>query len=365
MGKAAQPVFGYGGGGLHILQVELHHGAGVHLSCIGHGDAGLAALSSPDVLRGFQLGIGKGGVAQTVAEGEQGLLCEVLVGAVFHAVIAEIRQLVVVAVEGHGQPSAGAEFSRKQIRHSLAAHGAGIPGLDNGRSLFIAGAKVDRAAAEVHNHKGGILIAQHLDHPPLAVRQKQILLVALHALGQQFFPFHGFVQAGDNHHQVCHIRHGTHFSQPVAVVARVLQLLLVQVAALGVEHPALGQGGPDGLQHRVVLIGGAVVVALQGHDGVGVGAYHCDAAQLLRIQGENPVVFQQHQGLTGHAVIYIPVVGGVHILQIQVVKGGMGIEHTQLHPGGHQLGGCMAHLLLRNHPQLHSVKHMLIGTAAV
>ena len=58
-------------------------------------------------------------VTETIAEGEQGLPCEVTVGAVRHLIVKEVGQVVSALVEGYGQFSTGVVVAEENLCQCL------------------------------------------------------------------------------------------------------------------------------------------------------------------------------------------------------------------------------------------------------
>ena len=76
------------------------------------------------------------GIAQSEAEGEQGLALEVAVGAVLHRVVEEVGQIFGMLVEGDGQFAAGVVVAKEHFCQRLTSQFATIPCLKDGIARF-------------------------------------------------------------------------------------------------------------------------------------------------------------------------------------------------------------------------------------
>lgn len=159
------------GGVAHIGLDDLH---AVPLSRIADLDGDLVAGGI--VCRRADL---KGGVAQTIAEGEQGCALEIAVGAVGHVVVVERRQLAVVLIEGDRQLAAGVVIAEKNVGHGRASLLAGIPGLQDGIAGLQLGGKGHGAAAAVDQHDFLAGLMERLEEIALDGRQLNAGAVAV------------------------------------------------------------------------------------------------------------------------------------------------------------------------------------------
>ena len=136
---------------------------------------------------------------------------------------------------------------------------------------------------------------------------------------------------------------------------------------LGVQHAdaMLLRVGADALQEGHIAAGGTVVVALQGGDGVGVGADHGNGPDLGGVKGQNAVVLEQHHGLAGgvqrQGVVLVGVAVGVGDGVVLAVVG----EQAQHNAAGEHALAAAGDVLLGHQTLLIGLHHVQVGVAAV
>ena len=101
---------------------------------------------------GDGVGEGESGIGKTVAEGEEGFFGEVAVGAIGHAVAGEGRELGDGFIERDGETAGGIVVAGEDVGDGGAAFFAGIPGFEDGGSVFIGPVDGEGAAAGQDNN---------------------------------------------------------------------------------------------------------------------------------------------------------------------------------------------------------------------
>ena len=212
---------------LQVADVHLHHFRAVAPSLVGDRHVephyGVACLSAqcPD-LRHTPLAYLKVGVAQTIAEGEQGI-GEVAIGAPLHRIILVVGQLFGGAIERDGQFATGVAVTEEHVGHSRSALLPGIPHLQDGIARFRLGLQGNGRARTVDQYDA---LAGILQGPQE---------VALH-LGQFYA---GAVATAETFHTDGHLlalqsrRNATHEDHRLRTLQLVDNLLVVDGAFLG------------------------------------------------------------------------------------------------------------------------------------
>ena len=203
---------------------------------------------------------------------------------------------------------------------------------------------------------------------PLGRGQEKILLVpgtggvALVGL----FALQSLVQAQDQDHHVAVLHHRHGLRHAVAGLGQGLHPVPPEVAAFRVQHPAMALHGVlDALQDGDIAGGGAVVVSNQSRPAVGVGADDPDGAHRLRVQGQKPVVFQQHAGLQGSLVGQGQMLRALHRLIGDGVVLAPLPQDAQEIPGGKEPLGGNCNILLGDQPLPQGQEQTAVAVAAV
>ena len=111
-----------------IANIYLHNLRTVTLACVLDRtvDGNVIAIHRTAGVTYFE-----GGIAQSIAEGEQGIV-KVAIGTALHRVILIVGQLVAILIEGNGQLTARVDVTEKDVSHGRTALLTRIPGLYDG-----------------------------------------------------------------------------------------------------------------------------------------------------------------------------------------------------------------------------------------
>ena len=112
----------------------------------------------------------------------------------------------------------------------------------------------------------------------------------------------------------------------------VAYLILIKMAASGVEHLSFRRflNAPE---QRRIPGRRSVVVPQQNSGGICIGADDCDG--LVPLQGQDPIIFQEHHALPCHFPAESDVFRRFHHVHADPVVGAVLIEHSQTEPGFH------------------------------
>ena len=148
------------------------------------------------------------------------------------------------------------------------------------------------------------------------------------------------------------MRHGYGLGQPVVVLfCEIRAPALVEVRAGGIVHAdGISTGRADSLQERHIAGRGAVVIALQGDVAVRVRPDDRHGAQLVLIQRQDAVVFEQHHGFARGFQRAVGVCLRIVLLVIDGVVFAHLIEQAQQVARGERAHGSFGDLLLGDQP---------------
>ena len=175
------------GGTAHV---QLHHFICVHRADVAHLQHQLVSFY-------LCLSVGKGGIAEAEAEGEQRLSLEETIGASFHGIVLKIGQLLHPLVEGDGQFPGRRYVAKEHIRDGRTSFLSGIPGLQDGVAGLGFRLQAHGTAGEIHQHHFFAGIMQGLQQMTLYLRQFDVLTVSTPESGQRNVHFFAF-QLGRN-----------------------------------------------------------------------------------------------------------------------------------------------------------------------
>ena len=204
---------------------------------------------------------------------------------------------------------------------------------------------------------------------PLGFGQFQIDLIAggILVAGVARLAFDGRIQAQAEDHHIADVRHGHRLGQPVVVLLREVGApALVEVRAGGVVHAdVLAASRADALQERHIAGGSAVVIAFQRNLAIRVGADDRDGAQLILVQRQDAVVFEQHHGFARGGQCLVGVCLRIVLLVIDGVVFAHFIEQAQQVARGKRAHGGFGDLLFGDQPVRQRLLEVQIGVAAI
>ena len=110
------------------------------------------------------------------------------------------------------------------------------------------------------------------------------------------------------------------------------------MTSLSKQHPRLALAGlANTLQERHITAGNAVVVALQHHMAVRVGADHGNRLELAHVKGQDTIVFQQYHTAAGRFQRQLGVRVAIQLHGIDVVIGAILGKHAQPNTRRHHM----------------------------
>jgi hypothetical protein len=166
-----------------LRQIDLHDLVAGALAGVldVHRDGGV--LSRLELRGNDEVRVAERRVREAVAEGVERRLLDVAVGAAAHGVVLEGRQVLLRAVDGDGQPAAGADVAEEDLGDRRAALLARIPGVQDRGDVGRRPRDGDRAAGRQHEHDGLAGRDGRLEEALLCRRQAQARAIAARVLG--------------------------------------------------------------------------------------------------------------------------------------------------------------------------------------
>lgn len=188
--------------------------------------------------------------------------------------------------------------------------------------------------------RGLPVLLQGFQQTELAGRELQGILVAAGVFVARvaLLAFQGGIQANAGNDHIRLLGGPLRFGQAVAGLPQALHPILVKMAAFGIKHPGFTLAGfPDTLQEGDIAAGNTVVVAFQHRMAVRHGAHHGHGLELAEVQGQQPVVAQQHHGAAGYLQGQGSVLVRVHFQGVDLVIFAVIREQAQADTGGHHV----------------------------
>ena len=208
-----------------------------------------------------------------------------------HVIVLERRELVHAPVERDRKFAGRIHITQQHLRDGRAAFLPGIPGLEDGVAALGFRHQAYGAAGEVHQNDLFARLMQGGQDVPLHLRQFDIGPVAGRESGHRNVHFLSFQTGRDTarkDHGIKAFQPGEDFFHRIDVVYGLAGFEIVETIDPHLQRIFQGNGG---VRNRVVIAPHHLAV-------VGIRADEGDLAALL--EREHAVVFQQHEGLTGH-----------------------------------------------------------------
>ena len=257
------------GGTAHV---QLHHFICVHRADVAHLQHQLVSFY-------LCLSVGKGGIAEAEAEGEQRLSLEETIGASFHGIVLKIGQLLHVLIEGDGQFPGRRYVAKEHIRDGRTSFLSGIPGLQDGVAGLGFRLQAHGTAGEIHQHHFFAGIMQGLQQMTLYFRQFDALAVPALESGQRnvhLLPFQLGRNAAGEHHDI------------VLIQAFGTDIVTNQLATFIIDQVLYAF--LQGIQQGDAMLRNRVVIAPEHFAVVGVGPHQGDARLGVQRQYIVPVL---------------------------------------------------------------------------